>query len=81
MGCDGQPNAQGYQARACPLSWSNGEAARLAAVDYVAGWMGKTTLRPGDFHGMIHGALRDGQDNAITWHLIQVIEKLERDGS
>jgi hypothetical protein len=34
---------------------------------------------PYRFHGeLIHGALRDGQDNAITWHLIHVLEKLER---
>ncbi len=27
---------------------------------------------PYRFHGeLMHGALRDGQDNAITWHLIQ----------
>jgi hypothetical protein len=25
----------------------------------------------------MHGALQDGQDNAITWHLINVLEKLE----
>ena len=31
-------------------------------------------------HGeLMHGALRDGQDNAITWHLIQVLEKLEKE--
>jgi hypothetical protein len=36
---------------------------------------------PYRFHGeLMHGALRDGQDNAITWHLIHVLEKLERDG-
>jgi hypothetical protein len=30
------------------------------------------------FHGeLMHGALRDGQDNAITWRLIHVLEKLE----
>lgn len=28
---------------------------------------------------LMHGALRAGQDNAITWHLIQVLEKLERE--
>jgi hypothetical protein len=34
---------------------------------------------PYRFHGkLMHGALRDGQDNAITWHLIHVLEKLER---
>jgi hypothetical protein len=33
---------------------------------------------PYRFHGeLLHGALRDGQDNAITWHLIHVLEKLE----
>jgi hypothetical protein len=33
---------------------------------------------PYRFHGeLIHGALRDGNQNAITWHLIQVREKLE----
>lgn len=31
------------------------------------------------FHGdLMHGALRDGQSNAITWHLIHVLEKLEK---
>ena len=31
-------------------------------------------------HGeLMHGALRDGQDNAITWHLIQVLAKLEQE--
>jgi len=25
----------------------------------------------------MHGALRNGQDNAITWHLIHVLEQLE----
>jgi hypothetical protein len=34
---------------------------------------------PYRFHGeLMHGALRDGQDNAITWHLIHVLEKLEK---
>jgi hypothetical protein len=34
---------------------------------------------PYRFHGeLMHGALRDGQENAITWHLIQVLEKLEK---
>lgn len=33
-------------------------------------------------HGeLMHGALRDGQENAITWRLIHVLEKLEREGS
>ena len=35
---------------------------------------------PYRFHGeLMHGALRDGQDNAIVWHLIHVLEKLEKD--
>jgi hypothetical protein len=39
----------------------------------------RTLGSPYRFHGeLMHGALRDGQDNAITWHLIQVLEKLER---
>jgi hypothetical protein len=34
---------------------------------------------PYRFHGeLMHGALRDGNDNAITWHLIHVLEKLEK---
>ena len=34
---------------------------------------------PYRFHGeLMHGALRDRQENAITWHLIHVLEKLER---
>lgn len=32
-------------------------------------------------HGeLMHGARRDGRDNAITWHLIHVLGKLERQG-
>jgi hypothetical protein len=35
---------------------------------------------PYRFHGeLMHGALRGGQENAITWHLIQVLEKLEKE--
>jgi hypothetical protein len=34
---------------------------------------------PYRFHGeLMHGALRDGNQNAITWHLIHVLEKLEK---
>ena len=34
---------------------------------------------PYHFHGeLMHGALRDRQVNVITWHLIQVLEKLEK---
>ena len=34
---------------------------------------------PYRFHGeLMHGVLRDGNQNAITWHLIHVLEKLER---
>jgi hypothetical protein len=37
---------------------------------------------PYRFHGeLVHGALRDGNENAITWHLIHVLEKFERDGA
>jgi hypothetical protein len=33
---------------------------------------------PCQFHGeLMLGAVRDGQENAITWHLIHVLEKLE----
>ena len=39
----------------------------------------RTLGPPYRFHGeLLHGALRDGQDNAITWHLIHVLEKLEK---
>ena len=39
----------------------------------------RTLGPPYGFHGeLMHGALRNGQDNAITWHLIQVLEKLEK---
>jgi hypothetical protein len=32
------------------------------------------------FHGeLMLGALRDRQENAITWHLIHVLEQLERE--
>ena len=35
---------------------------------------------PYRFHGeLMHGALRDGQENAITWHLIHVLEQLEKE--
>ena len=35
---------------------------------------------PYRFHGeLMHGALRDGQDNAITWHLIHVLEQSEKE--
>jgi hypothetical protein len=35
---------------------------------------------PYRFHGeLMHGAFRDGQDNAITWHLIQVPAELEKE--
>ena len=35
---------------------------------------------PYRFHGeLMHGALRDGQENAITWNLIHVLEELEKD--
>jgi hypothetical protein len=27
----------------------------------------------------MYGALRDEDDNTITWHLIHVLEKLEKD--
>jgi hypothetical protein len=39
-------------------------------------------LGPEDrFHGeLMLGALRDRQENAVTWHLTHVLEKLERDG-
>ena len=31
------------------------------------------------FHGdLMRGAWRDGNQNAITWHLIHVLEKLEK---
>jgi hypothetical protein len=34
---------------------------------------------PFRFHGeLMHGAVRDGNQNAITWHLIHVLEKLEK---
>ena len=34
---------------------------------------------PYQFHGeLMRGALRNGQENAITWHLIHVLEKLEK---
>lgn len=29
---------------------------------------------------LMHGTLRDSQENAITWRLIQVLEKLEKEG-
>jgi hypothetical protein len=34
---------------------------------------------PYRFHGeLMYGALRDGNQNAITWHLIHVLERLEK---
>jgi hypothetical protein len=36
---------------------------------------------PYRFHGeLMRGAVRDGNQNVITWHLIHVLEKLERGG-
>ncbi len=51
-------------------------------VDAIAGLA--DSLRPLGppyrFHGeLMHGALKDRQDNAITWHLIHVLEKLEQE--
>jgi hypothetical protein len=51
-------------------------------VDAIAGLA--DTLRelgpPYRFHGeLMHGALRDRQENTITWHLIHVLEKLEKE--
>jgi hypothetical protein len=38
----------------------------------------RTLEPPYRFHGeVMHGAVRDGNQNAITWHLIHVLEKLE----
>jgi len=35
---------------------------------------------PYQSHGeLMHGAIRDGQENAITWHLIHVLEELEKE--
>jgi hypothetical protein len=51
-------------------------------VDRIAGLADalRTLGPPYRFHGeLMHGALRDGQDNAITWHLIHVLDKLERE--
>jgi hypothetical protein len=40
----------------------------------------RTLGPPYRFHGeLMHGALRDGQDNAITWNLIHVLEELEKE--
>jgi hypothetical protein len=40
----------------------------------------RTLGPPYQFHGeLMHRALRDGQDNAITWHLIHVLEELEQE--
>jgi hypothetical protein len=40
----------------------------------------RTLGPPYRFHGeLMQGAVRDGQENAITWHLIHVLEQLERD--
>lgn len=52
---------------------------RQQRVDAIAGLA--DSLRalgpPYRLHGeLMHGALRDGQENAITWHLIHVLEKL-----
>jgi hypothetical protein len=59
-----------------PRRWSARSAwcAGLAETEHhLADWA------PYRFHGeLMHGALRDGQENAITWHLIHVLEKLEK---
>lgn len=33
---------------------------------------------PGRIPHVMHGALRDGNQNALAWHLIHVLEKLEQ---
>ena len=45
----------------------------------MANWL-RALGAPYRFHGeLMHGALRDGQENALTWHLIHVLEKLEKE--
>jgi hypothetical protein len=40
----------------------------------------RTLGPPYQFHGeLMLGAVRDRQENAITWHLIHVLEKFEED--
>jgi hypothetical protein len=40
----------------------------------------RTLGPPYRLHGeLMYGALRDEDDNTITWHLIHVLEKLEKD--
>jgi hypothetical protein len=54
---------------------------RTQSVDRIAGLAESLRVLgpPYRFHGeLMHGALRDGQDNAITWHLIHVLEELEK---
>lgn len=54
---------------------------RVQRVDAIAGLADSLrALGPSySFHGeLMHGALRDGNSNAITWHLIHVLETLDR---
>ncbi len=55
---------------------------REQRVDAIAGLAESLRVLgpPYRFHGeLMHGALRDGQDNPITRHLIQVLEQLEKE--
>jgi hypothetical protein len=55
---------------------------REQRVDGIAGLADslRTLGSPYRFHGqLMHGALRDRNDNTITWDLIHVLEKLEKD--
>jgi hypothetical protein len=61
---------------------------RSRRTSAISGWTAWPSWRerlrvlgpPYRFHGkLMHGALRDGQENAVTWHLIQVLEKLEQE--
>lgn len=39
----------------------------------------RTLGPPYRFHGeLMHGALREGQENATVWHLLHVLDKLEK---
>ena len=55
---------------------------RAQQTDAIAGLAEslRTLGPPFQLHGdLMHSALRDGQENAITWHLIHVLEELEKE--
>ena len=49
---------------------------RIAGLAEALRFLGPPYRFPGE---SMHGALRDRQESAITWHLIHLLEKLEKE--